>query len=112
MKQEKFPIKIWNVPGGLGPREVSKVEQDTTEYVLTYKKFQLFSADATVFSKNLNFCFASENMNKNPIKSTIISPIFFQYCQPAKTSPNFKYFSQKSPIARLLYNDFGFMSHN
>ena len=45
---------------------------------------QIFSADATIFSKIFQHFFAHENKKIRPQNFLIIGPIIFQYCQPAQ----------------------------
>ena len=73
---------------------------------------QLFSADATTFSKkNLNIFFASENMKKTSTKVAHKRPklFFFSIANWHRNSPNHIFCSKKCLPARLLYNAFGFV---
>ena len=69
-------------------------------------RFGLVLGWLAILKKNLHF-FAHENMKKTLSKVAHNRPqIFFSIANRPKTSPNLRYFSQKSPTTRLLYNDF------
>ena len=64
---------------------------------------QLFSADATIFLKEILKFFGHEIIKTCPQKLLIISPNFFlQYCLPAQNQPKSQFLFQKNCSPREL----------
>ena len=64
---------------------------------------QLFSANTTIFKKQLNCFFALENIKKRPQKLLIIGPnFFFRIANRTKTSTNLNFCSIKIALRATL----------
>ena len=71
-----------------------------------------FSADATIFSKNFKLFFLLQTWKNHPQKLLIISPHFFQYCQPAQNQPKSHFLFHKNISLRDFYTMTHFVYDN